>query len=155
MARDQQVKAWLEQKLAGLRKQLSETVIERDQANQRISRLRGEMEALHTLLRSEFGSESTIDEQGSAGYGAQHQFVGMRIREAAAAVLAQAGAPLHVTEILKRMQAGGVTIASQSPVNTVVSTLVRNTGTFHRTDPNTFELLGPPVQFSYYPGKRG
>jgi hypothetical protein len=57
------------------------------------------------------------------------------------AVLTEAGAPLHITEIWNRVQKRGFTTTAKDPLRAIASVLVRHPQA-KRTDPNTYALPG-------------
>ena len=68
------------------------------------------------------------------------RFDGMTAADATERLLKEAGHPLHLTEILKRLNAGGWNTAAKAPTSNL-GTMLQRSGKFGRAAPGVYELL--------------
>jgi hypothetical protein len=73
---------------------------------------------------------------GKAGSGAR--FKGMKIAEGVEILLKRSGVPLKVSEMVKRLRAGGIKISSKVPGASVTAALRRHPGKFKMTKPGFY-----------------
>lgn len=69
---------------------------------------------------------------------AGERFKGMKIAEAVEILLKRSGVPLKVSEIVKRLRAGGTKISSKVPGASVTAALRRHPGKFKMTKPGFY-----------------
>ena len=70
--------------------------------------------------------------------GAGGRFKGMKIAEAVEILLKRSGVPLKVSEMVKRLRAGGIKISSKVPGASVTAALRRHPGKFKMTKPGFY-----------------
>ena len=122
----------------GLRKrwdELKQAIASREEELERVQEeladLRDQEQACATLLRKQFGEKIAL-----------RDLVGVSLREAAAAALADASVGpdgLHVQELTRRMEQRGWQSDAKKPVGSVASCLPRY-AEFEKTTPNTYRL---------------
>jgi len=69
---------------------------------------------------------------------AGERFKGMKIAEAVEILLKRSGVPLKVSEMVKRLRAGGIKISSKVPGASVTAALRRHPATFKMTKPGFY-----------------
>lgn len=122
----------LEQRVAVKQEELDRLLDQRSRLDGRIQALQEALEHYRAILDLEKGTS-----RPSAS-----EFKGKSIKHAALTILGQAGRPLHVTEIWKRMSAGGLTLEAKTPLASVNSTLTKNDHLFENIGGRTWRLVG-------------
>jgi len=132
--------------------QIVERVTELQQALEDVRKRRRSAEALY---RAEFGDDDPVrvghspDDSGSPAalsptlYGPVPigPLFGASWADALTGVLAEAGEPLHVTEIWQRLRDRGFTTTTRDPLRSIVSIAVRTPGVV-RAGPNIYTIAG-------------
>lgn len=122
----------LEQRVAVKQEELDRLLGQRSRLDDRIQALQEALEHYRAILDLERGTS-----RPSAS-----EFKGKSIKHAALTILGRAGRPLHVTEIWKRMSAGGLTLEAKTPLASVNSTLTKNDDLFENIGGRTWRLVG-------------
>ena len=121
-----------------------------DEIRGRVEALRSEVESLEEQIkarRMKIGSWERILALAHNIAGPQElplprggRFEGLTAADATEIILKEAGHALHLTEILKRLNAGGWSTTAKQPISNL-STMLQRSGKFRRVAPGVYELL--------------
>lgn len=70
------------------------------------------------------------------------RFASMTLKDAVHTVLEEAAGPIHVDAVLAKLRTGGAELKAKKPKLSVASVLYRETDTYRKVAPATFELIG-------------
>ncbi len=126
----------LEQRVTDTQRELDGLLGQRTGLDGRIQALQEALEHYRAILDLERGTSKP----------SASEFKGKSIKNAALTILGRAGRPLHVTEIWKRMSAGGLTLQTETPEASVNSSLTKNRHLFQNIGGRTWRLVGEGTQ---------
>lgn len=117
-------------------------------AERELNRVRDRRIAAETLFSAEFGAdpapESTETRSESVGASPTREgpYTGLAWEPGMVRVLGEAGEPLHVKEIWRRLESGGFRSSATDPLRSVAAVAIRSPR-LSKAAPNTYALVGP------------
>jgi len=143
----------------GFRSQLEERirryVAQRDQVqgqlielNQALNSLDKRLEHAVEIYKLEFEADPPIATESPRSTSPRRRRPdGPSWNESVASALRDAGEPLHINELLRRLVDGGFQTEAKDPIRALASVLVRHPDV-HRTEPNTYAITGTDAKQS-------
>jgi len=149
----------MEKRIDALRQMIQRTLKERTEALEtlreavevlqgEISRFEKDIEFYQRNLDAIAAGRFEVTEHGIAiavEEREERRFSGKSIADASGEILKEAGTPLHVSEIWKRISEGGITSRAKRPTVSVAAALIRDER-FENIGRNTFRIKGGTQQ---------
>lgn len=134
-----------------LEERITRYVAQRDQVqgqlielNQALNSLDKRLEHALEMYKLEFGADPPIETETTrrpSRASRRTRSEGPSWNESVATVLRDAGEPLHINDLLRRLIEGGFQTEAKDPIRALASVLVRHPDV-HRTEPNTYAIDG-------------
>jgi hypothetical protein len=157
----QDIVAGLDQRIKAYKTRLQELQKKRDRLEEEIKTIKKYLELAETLYRVE-QEKSRVAAKGTPSQGeadrdrargvldvpdqsqeillGRTKYFGMSVPQAAAVLLKEAGTPMHVRELYRKLVEGGLRIRAKTPITSIAISLRRD-NRFRKVAPNTFEFV--------------